>query len=291
MKRLLNYLYILLLLPLMAAMCQKDPGPEPVTGDPCKVSFSARVNEMTTRATDTAFENGDEISVYACHDASLSSSNYAQNVRYSFSDGIFKASSPITYPDKESSLTFYAVYPFGNYSVPEFRFSVSKDQSSELAYTESDLMTASAMAKDKEVVDLKFSHRLAKVVFNLNLGVNASKDQSVTLCKVYTNLDADISGNNFKEKGSKSDVIAAPNGENSFKVILPPQKIAAGTLYARFEIGDKTYDLTADSDIYLSSGVEHIYGVTFKEDSVEITADIIDWNEEHGEVSADRYKK
>lgn len=298
MKGLGKVLSLFLLLPLMAGMCNPDPGPDPVPDpepepdleQPYEVSFAAKVNEMTTRATDTAFEDGDEISVYACYDASLSSSNYAQNVRYKYDKGLFESTYPISYPDKSAALTFYALYPYGNYSTPEMRFSVSKNQDSEEAYMESDLMTASAVAKDKKTVDLKFSHRLAKISLVLNSDRMPAGEQSVKFCKVYTSLDADIADNRYTETGSKSDVASCPDGKNAFKVILPPQKIAAGSLFAEIRIGDKVYDWVAESDIYLSSGIEHVYTATLKEDTITIEADINDWNEESGEVEADRNK-
>ena len=101
----------------MAGMCNPDPGPDPVPDpepepdleQPYEVSFAAKVNEMTTRATDTAFEDGDEISVYACYDASLSSSNYAQNVRYKYDKGLFESTYPISYPDKSALPSMHCI--------------------------------------------------------------------------------------------------------------------------------------------------------------------------------------
>lgn len=286
MKKIARFCWILMTLPLMAVTCNKNPEPEL----PCEVSFSAQIKALNTRATDTAFEQDDEISVFACYNASLASTNYAHNVRYTFTDNLFEASSPITYPDKDAALAFYAVYPFDNYSTPKLRFSVSDDQSQKDAYTESDLMTASIIAKDQEEVALKFSHKLAKVVIRLDKVNIPDGEQSVKFCKVYTALDADIADNVFEETGSRRDVISCPDGSDNFKVILPPQKISAGSLFAEIRVGDKTYDWVADTDIYLSSGVEHIYTATLKETTVTITSYINDWNEVYGEVDAERNK-
>lgn len=282
MKSFKNMTGLLLLMPLMLAMCQKQDDTDPVG-----ISFSAKINEMSTRAVGTAFENGDEISVFACHEASLASSNYAQNVRYRFNNDLFSASSPVTYPRKDAALTFYAVYPYGNYSVPELRFSVDTDQSTHAAYTESDLMTSSTTAKMKEIVELKFSHRLSKVVLNLNSADLSSAD--VRFIQVYTSLDADIAGNVYKETGRKSDVIAFNASAESFMAILPPQTIPAGSQFAEIRVGDKVYDWVAESDIVLSSGVEHVYTATLNGKSVTISADINSWNgSDETYVDADR---
>lgn len=283
MKYYVRYLLMFAFLVTAVTMCK--PAPEPVE-EVCSVSFSAKISQLTTRATDTAFEEGDEISVFACHDASLGHTNYAHNIRYSYSDDIFRTSYPITYPAKDAALTFYAVYPFGNYSMPEMRFTVSNDQSTESAYTDSDMMTASAIAKDQELVSLKFSHRLAKVVLDI-AGASEGR-RSVTFVNLYTSVDADIAENIYCEAGSRYSVRACNNGENSFKVILPPQKINAGTLLAEIKIDDKVYEWITESDIYLSSGIEHKYTVTIKDSVVVISADINDWDKISGEVDADR---
>ena len=290
MKLLNNIAGIFLTIPLLVTACQKEPDKaEPVDPvDLVEVSFSARINDMATRVDDSEFETGDKISVFACHEAVLSSSNYAQNVRYSFSEDLFKAKSPVTYP-ANASLTFYAVYPYGNYSVPELRFSVEKDQSDFASYMESDLMTSSVKAKDKEIVELNFSHRLAKLVLKLN--DTASKDKSVTFMDVYTSLDADIADNIYEKTGRKSDVIAYDDGSDGFKAILPPQKITAGTLLAEISVGNEVFEWVTDSDIELASGVEYVYTAALKGKVVTISADINSWNDsDETHVDADRNK-
>lgn len=287
-----KFMYILAFLVLTVAMCQKpqpdpepDPEPRPEPEIPCSVTFSPKINTFVTRAAENTFEDGDEISAYACYDESLASSNYAQNVRYSFSQGLFQSQSPIKYPEVDAALTFYAIYPFGNYSTPEMRFTVSNDQSTESAYSDSDLMTASAIAKGKKEVNLKFSHRLAKVV--LDLAEVPSGEQSVTFCNLYTSVDADIAENTYIETGSRYNVRACPDGIDRFKVILPPQKIEAGTRFAEIAIGDKTFEWLADNDIYLSSGIEHKYVARIKENKLIFSAEINDWDKSSDEVDAD----
>lgn len=282
-----KFYYMLAFLGLTVTMsCKPDPEPEPEPEMPCSVSFSPKINAMATRVTDTSFEEGDKISVYACYDESLSSDNYAQNVKYTYYDGLFEAASPIKYPAKDAALTFYALYPYGNYSTPDILFTVSTDQSSEYDYAGSDLMTASAVAKDKDIVDLKFSHRLSKVV--LNLVDVPSGSQSVTFCRLYTSVEADITENDYRESGSRYNVKACQNGSNSFKVILPPQKVSAGTLFAEIMVGDKVYEWAVETDIYLSSGIEHSYTARLKGNKVTVSAEINDWDKESGEVEADK---
>jgi len=254
-----------------------EPSVDRVPVNPDAVAFSAAIRSAT-RATDIAFEEGDEISVFATEKNTLQSSNYAQNVKYVYTDALFATSENLTYPDEYTYLSFYAVYPYDTYSTPDFTFSVNKDQSSNDTYTQSDLMTASQVARNQDIVDLTFNHRMAKVVINLNSSNLPAGDQEVVFDNVQYNALADLSVNTFKGTGAKTEVIACPNGTNSFKVILPPQTIRKGTEFVTVTIGNKSYLWTVEADLILTSGVEYTYTLTLKENNVSFTSDINPWN-------------
>lgn len=263
---------------MFAASCDQHIDTPIYESNPDAVAFSAAIMP-STRATDTAFDSGDMISIYASSKGSLYSSNHAQNVKYTYYDGIFTTQEELTYPDKNTTLTFYAVYPYGSYTTPDFTFSVNKDQTTHASYTQSDLMTASNQAKNQEVVDLVFNHNLTKVIINLNSANLPAGTQSLTFKNVYSKATANLSSNTFKSTGSRTDIKASPNGTNSFKVIIPPQTIAKGELFAEITIGGDTYVWNVDRDLIFASGVEYVYNLSFRENSVSFQADINPWNE------------
>lgn len=254
-----------------------EPIIEQLPVNPDAVVFSANI-QPATRATDIAFEEGDEISVFATERNNLQSSNYAQNIKYTYTDALFTTSDELSYPDEYTYLSFYAVYPYDTYSTPGFTFSVKKDQSSNEAYTKSDLMTASEVAKNQEVVDLTFNHRMTKVIIKLNSANLPAGEQKVVFENVLSKANVDLADNSYKGTGSTSEIVACPNGTNSFKVILPPQTIRKGTQFVDVTIGDKTYMWTVESDLILSSGVEYTYTLTLKEGNVSFTSNINPWN-------------
>lgn len=274
-----RYFYICAMLAAFAACTELQDVTEvektPVNAD--AIAFTADI-QAVTKATDLAFEEGDAISVFATLKNAPQESNYAQNVKYTYRDALFTTSADLSYPDEYTTLSFFAVYPYGDYTTPEFTFSVNKDQSSHKAYTSSDLMTASKYAKNQEVVDMTFSHRMAKVIIKLNAANLPAGDQSVTFNDVLYTAEADLAYNIFSGKGKKADVVACPNGTNSFKVVLPPQNIDKGTEFVNVKIGDKTYVWTVEADLILSSGVEYTYTLTLKEANVSFTSDINPWN-------------
>lgn len=242
------------------------------------LAFSASIMP-TTRATDISFDQGDQISLYATDKGSLYSNNYAQNVKYTYYDGLFTTQESLTYPDKNTTLAFYAVYPYGNYSTPEFEFIVKEDQSNYDSYTASDLMTASNTGRNEEVVDLTFNHNLTKIIINLSSENLPAGTQTVTLKNVYYKATANLSSNTFKATGRRTDIKASPNGTNSFKAIIPPQTIAKGELFAEITIGSDTYIWEVERDLIHSSGVEYVYNLTLQDSSIKFRADINPWNE------------
>ena len=262
---------------LLVSSCEQYSGSAGYEPNPDAVAFSASIRP-STRATDISFEAGDKISLYATDRGSLYSSNYAQNIPYTYYDGLFTTQDVLTYPDMNTTLAFYAVYPYGEYSTPDFTFSVNKDQSTHSAYTQSDLMTASNTASNQEVVDLVFNHNLTKVIINLNSSNLPAGVQSISFKNVYYKAEANLSSNTFKATGSRTDITASPNGTNSFKVILPPQTIAKDELFAEITIGGNKYVWYPERDLILSSGVEYVYNLELQENSIMFTADINPWN-------------
>lgn len=251
--------------------------PEQIPVNPDAVAFSADIRSVT-RATDTSFEEGDQISVFATEKRTVQVSNYAQNVRYTYHEGLFVTDEELVYPDENTTLSFFAVYPYGDYTTPEFDFAVNRDQSVDGAYSESDLMTASQVAKDQDIVDLTFNHRMTKVIINLTAKNLPAGDQSVVFKDVLYNATADLADNLFRGTGNASDIVACPNGTNSFKVILAPQTITRGTEFVNVTIGNKKYVWEVESDLILSSGVEYTYTLTLKENNVSFTSNINPWN-------------
>ena len=163
-KHFLSYISVLLLALLFG--CEKDTG----TSGSSPVCFYLSP-EPSTRATDTEFEKGDAIGVFAAarDDESVPaqlrpSGNFADNKKYIFdgekfvpdgeSNSIFITSYPIDY---------YAYYPYATVDNPlEFTFHVAADQES---LTESDLMYArNTDGSGKNNIPLTFIHKLSKVV-------------------------------------------------------------------------------------------------------------------------------
>ncbi len=284
MRNKINGLSILLLGGLALGACKKDPVAPEMTAK--NVAFTASMNAQS-RATDTSFDNGDAISVFATEGTSLSSSNYADNVKYSYSTAtsMFTATSPITV-EEGATLKYFAVYPYSAEAGRSYTFNVQSDQTG-TGYTRSDLCYAVSSLTDDEMVHLKFNHALTKVVFNL-IGEGWSSNVSIVINDVYTRCSVNLNDQTFKYGGSSDgDVKMVQDGNKAFKAILPSQVLKAGVSSVTVTMDGKSYTYTIDSDITLTAGKQielslnpPVPGPNPDKNVISFGGDINDWDDE-----------
>ena len=245
------------------------------------VKFNAKINRAT-RATDLQFENGDAIGVYASYEGSSIIGDYAQNVIYNYQGSLFTTDGTLRYPSSGEDLQFYAIYPYNANSdtVPEFYFAVNTDQREHSNYTQSDLMTASALGEKNETVNLTFNHRLAKIVINITSENMPAGEPTLTFRNVKYIANANLNTNTYYASSSTANVIASANGTNSFKAILPPQSIAKDNLFAEIRIGNEIFEWVVNRDLIFNSGVEYTYNVELDAaNNIAFTTQINPWGE------------
>lgn len=258
-----------------------DPTPDPTPEQKSPVRFSSNINPMS-KATDTGFESNDEIGVFAFRDANgFSDNGYAKNIKYINNGSLFTSSNGITYPSETEGLAFYAIYPYNASAASQFSFSVNADQSIGKNYTQSDLMTASTLVTTEDVPNLKFDHRLSNIIVNLEF--NKVPSGSIDLnFQAQRNASINLKTNSYGATGSVSSIKAAPNGTNSFKVILPPQTISEGDKFVNFEVNGVTYTWTLNRDLVFKSGIQYSYNLTIDVDTktISFTGSINPWGQE-----------
>lgn len=114
------------------------------------VSFEAQLGDLS-RATDTSFDTGDQIGVFAVVADGTSDKgviaerdNYADNVRYTYNGSKFTSGNGISIEEGDQYF-YHAVYPYVSSAAASFSFTVKNDQRGE-NYTLSDLCTAQSIA-------------------------------------------------------------------------------------------------------------------------------------------------
>ena len=273
---------------ILATSCSnKDSEIMPQVGE--TVDFTASMKTVS-RATETTFEEGDKIGVYAvnaqANTASIlqPSGNYADNVRYTYNNGKFINAQGIVRPT-DSGLRYYAIYPYTTPCGPTFKFNVKTNQNASGQYTLSDLCTAVSDITSNKEVDLVFSHRLSHVVVNLQGELLGTGTATVRLNNVNTGCDADLNANTFTAYESRNTVYCADNGTNSYKAIIAPQTIEDGSAFLTVSLNGKEHTLKASSDIRLTSGKQQVFNLTIEKDEiVSFTGEILPWGENEQET-------
>lgn len=282
-------LILMLLCPLMIVACNKqvpEKKPVPEQPEPQKegISFKGIIKPMS-RATDNGFETGDAIGVFAVEKTTsnvsgrLMSSNYADNVKYVYSNGLFSGATSVIEQPTDKPLMFYkAVYPYSADLRNEFTFAVGSDQSNSSSYTMSDLMTADTEATTEVTPHLVFSHKLSNIIINLKYEEKPGGSEQMFFNNVLVEAKANINENTFTAFGTTKTVIASGNGNNSFKVILPPQTITEKVTLITLKVGSKTFTFFPESDFIWKSGMQYTYDVTVnKAGIISFTSSINPW--------------
>ena len=253
------------------------------------VSFTASMKTLS-RATETSFEENDQIIVYAVKDEGngtelKASGNYANYVKYTYRGNKFVNDQGIVRPT-EFGVRYFAMYPNTITSVPTFRFNVKTAQGASGQYTMSDLCTAVSDVTTAKEVNLIFSHRLSHVVVNLQGEALGTGTATVKLNNVNTGCNVDLNANTFTACESRSTVYCADNGTNSYKAIIVPQTIETGSPFLTVTLNGKEHTLKATSDINLTSGKQQVFNLTINKDEiVSFTGNILPWGEEDERIA------
>ena len=244
-----------------------------------------------TRATDTAFETGDAISVFGYKGdltSAFSWQSWLTNGKFTKGANGFTSAETHYWYSGEDMGHIIGIYPYNeNYTAEKFlsegvSFYVKSDQSTHANYTASDLMYAVAnnVAPTAEAVTLEFNHVLSKLVVDID-NQSAATIKDVYVSGVYggfnyTLVGGATLGNSGAIKAGKL-AEASQGYTDSYTLIIPPQQEIPNI--AITTTTNKQYTFSINEPIEFNSGKVRHLKVTITEDSVstEIDATIRDW--------------
>ena len=204
-----------------------------------------------SRATDTAFENTDEIGVYVtAADSKLQlGGNVVNNEKFVFNGTSW--SSPRKVYWNTGNHNVYAYYPYSQQvnDVEDYVFSIQTDQSTAEGYTKSDFMWASAngIAASNDAVKMQFAHKLSCV--NVMLVKGESYEGEIpanTEVYLYSTVpEALISlttGDACKYSyGSSASIRCYQESATKYKAIVVPQNLSTRRPIVEVVIGNVIY--------------------------------------------------
>lgn len=256
------------------------------------------LHPSATRATETAFENGDVIGLYATEysgDTAVPlqiSGNWANNVATTFDGESWTPAKKVFW--SENKMDVYGYYPYMTpTSIDEHFWSVQLDQStSETAdalsgYEASDFLWAKAEGVSKEdgSVQLQFKHKCTKMVIKLVKGEKFTdefpKDTEVYLHSTVPTATIDFTTGNVSKDiyGERQKIKTRQVSIDTYEVILIPQSITENMPFIEVTMGGISY-LTEDMFSYLP-GVQYSVSITLNSSpeqiEVEIDGNIENW--------------
>lgn len=256
------------------------------------------LHPSATRATETSFENGDVIGLYATEysgdfAAPLQiSGNWANNVATTFDGASWTPAKKIFW--SENKMDVYGYYPYMTpTSIDEHLWSVQLDQSTpETAdalsgYEASDFLwgKATGVSQTDGNVQLEFKHKCTKMVIKLVKG-EAFTDEFPNDTEVYLHSTVPTATINFTTGniskdiyGERQKIKARQVSIDTYEVILIPQSITENMPFIEVTMGGISY-LTEDMFSYLP-GVQYSVSITLNSSpeqiEVEIGGKITDW--------------
>ena len=238
------------------------------------ISFRAFIKQAT-RATETTFENGDAISVFAVAPTSTevtlaSSGNYADNVCYTYDGRSFVAgANSIAVSEIDApKLAYYAIYPYLSNASNKFQFSVKNNQGKYADYTASDLCTAYVEPTTSAEVLLEFGHRMSCVEVKFYGENLVSKKIGVRLDNIYTSCNVDINADTYTATGTKGNVILGEHSSDTYQAIIVPQTVSSEQTFISLTIGGKVIPLNLAATMDFKSGKKTIIELEIEGDKV-----------------------
>ena len=249
---------------LALASCAKQESVR--MAQPGEVRFTTNIQTYTVKATDTAFENNDQVGIFA--GAPIGKNNVQAVVTGTSLIPV----TPIKWVDgNNSSVEFVAYYPYAEgASLTDYAFAVEANQVNLANYKKSDLMLAKTSSAPKEsAVELAFSHALSKVVITLTNNVPETTVSRVEFEGVAMSAKVNLSTGAISELGAAGTIIANA-ADAAYQLILLPQSASPKV------------------NVYLSNNLKYVYELasafTFKAGKKASAALVVDPQQEAGAV-------
>ncbi len=261
--------------------CKKTEEPAPV---PEQELVPIQIATAVTRATDYAFETGDNVGLFVVNEPKNLQirGNHVDNCKFTFDGTKWNAGEETYWLDATTKADFYCYYPYTSSvsSITAFPFQVCQDQSSESGYKASDLMwgKVQGIAPTPDPVMVTVNHSMSCLIVNLKAGTGWNEDDikeaEVTLCGLRTSALVNLADGTVIADGGTAEMKPLPIGAGIFKALVVPQKVSDSEL-VRVKVGTNSYSLKTSID--LKSGRQHTCTVVINRTGEGINIGIGPW--------------
>lgn len=265
----------------MLTGCLSEPDFAPVIEDGIPINLDGSVRQVPTKVNAQGFETGDALGLYAVNyedgnltpGTLLAEGNQADHVKYIFDYDKWQWTPvrKVYYKDINTNVDLYVFYPYAEpSSVEAYNFEVQKDQSSaetvgKLAgYEASDFLWAKVenVAPTEGKIKVKLDHKMAgaQVILAEGEGFEEGEfpllEKTVMAVGVTRKASIDMSTGEVAPVGEAqaTGIVMCPQTDGSFRSIIVPQTVTAGTYLFKLTVDGKVSRFKKDIDFTYEPG-------------------------------------
>ena len=299
MKEIANIKHIVLsaCVLLLLEACSPEGGSNntipPTSAEKLPISINAT---MSTRATDKAFEEGDNIGLFVVNrnaDGSASklqvTGNYVDNCKFTYHSGTWSPTNSLYWKDETTHADFYLYYPYtANLSnVDAMPWSIKADQSKAENYKASDLLVGQSnfVAPSKATIPIEAKHLTSLMTITLVAGSGfteaslSTANISIQIHLLKTHATVNLANGVMTATGEETTII--PLKENGkYKALVIPQTVSDGNLITVTVDGEEHRLSKTENFKVFETGKSYQFTVTLNKSSNGVNASITQWEDD-----------
>ena len=272
--------------------CSENLENTPAT--PATDKLPINIATTLTRATDSAFEQGDKVGIFVVNEPNSlkASGNHADNTGFTYAGSTWNPDTPIYWLDKTTKADFYCYYPYAEAaSTTAHTFATKADQSTLANYKASEFLWGKTVgvAPTEEAVNITTNHTFSNALIILKPGDGfteatlAVATKSVKICGVKTNASINLTTGVATATGNTTEV--TPYLENGqYRALIVPQTTAEGALVVITVDG---VDYTLSRAMTFKANKQHKFTVTINKVSNGVNVGIGGWETDEEDYGGD----
>ena len=282
--------FFLIVCIVLFASCGKNPTQgEGEVVVPIDEKIPITISTELTKATDTAFENGDKIGLFVVNrnggnaGTLVTSGNHADNVAFTFNDNVWASSTQLYWKDQQTHADFYCYYPHKNTitNVNAIPFEVQTDQSSSKKYFDSELLWGKTLdaAPSTDPVRIICQHELSNLLIYLRAGNGYSQEtllsevESLRINNTLVHGTLNLVSGTVSPTGDPADITPFNEGDH-YRAMIVPQTVNNTTLVSLVVDG---YSFSLRQSITFLGNKQHKCTITVNKTSEGINIGIGEW--------------
>ena len=269
------------------------PSPTPSPSEKMAIQISTK---MSSRATDDAFEEGDQIGLFVVNhnvDGSATTlknnGNYIDNTLLTYRNDTWSSATPLYWKDESTHADFYVYYPYTTTisNVEALPYQVKTDQSNLTDYKTGDLLIGKAtdVKPTPNAVNINAKHMISQMAITLRAGNGftesslASAYVHVKINRLKTNATVHLTTSEMTATGDVADITPLKDG-SQYKALIVPQTVADGNLIT-VNVNGRDFNLTKASNFHaFEAGKRYNFTVTLSKTSNGVNVGITKWEED-----------